>query len=103
MDDDQPAGPDRREFMKRVGGAAIYGVPVVAVLGAARPLAGSRPRSNPEQIARHFEQAATHLTSAYRLGDEYRFSEEDWEVLAPAIKKLQGPIKAYPPRWCERC
>jgi hypothetical protein len=89
--------PDRREFMLRLGGAAMYGAPIVALLGAARP------DSSPEQIAKHFHEAAVHLNEAYRLGREYRFSEEEMAQLRPAIEVLRGPIKGFPPKWCTIC
>ena len=48
MKSERDATPDRREFMLRLGGAAVYGVPIVALLGAAKP------NSDPEQIAKRF-------------------------------------------------
>ncbi len=89
--------PGRREFMRRLGTAAVYGAPVVAVLGAASP------RADPEQIARHFREAARHLNEAYRLGSRYEFTERDWEMLKPVIVEVTGPIKGFPPEWCTIC
>ena len=93
--------PDRREFVRRLGGVAVYGVPVFAALGAARPT--SSVESNPEQIARHWNEAARNLIAAERLGRETEFSRRDWEVLAPAVKGLTPPIKRWPPEWCPIC
>jgi hypothetical protein len=93
--------PDRREFVRRLGGAAVYGVPVFAALGAARPT--SSAESSPAEIARHWEQAARHLIAAERLGREGEFSRRDWEVMAPAVKGLTPPMKRWPPDWCAIC
>ncbi len=89
--------PGRREFMRRLGTAAVYGAPVVAVLGAASP------RSNPEQIAVHFREAARHLNEAYQLGRRTEFTPRDWEMLKPAIDGVRRPILGFPPEWCTIC
>ena len=93
--------PDRREFVRRLGGAAVYGVPVFAALGAARPT--SSAESNPEEIARHWNEAARHLIAAERLGARSEFKRGDWEMLEPAVEGLRGPIKRWPPDWCTIC
>lgn len=106
MEHDTSSKPDRREFVRRLGTAAAYGVPVFAALGAARPqerssLPGSE--STAEEIARHWEEAAKHLVEADRLGSRYRFQDRDWEILKPALKEVTPPIKRFPPDWCAIC
>lgn len=101
MESEKNGKPDRREFVRRLGGAAVYGVPVFAALGAAKST--SSGASNPEQIARHWSEAARHLIAAERLGQRTEFTRRDWEVLAPAMKGLTPPIKRWPPDWCAIC
>jgi hypothetical protein len=105
MGSDKNQQPDRREFMRRLGGAAAYGVPVFVALGTARPASSAEPspESNPERIAMHWEEAARHLISAERLGARMEFTERDWEIMAPAVKGLTPPIKRWPPDWCAIC
>jgi hypothetical protein len=109
MGSEKNGKPDRREFMRRLGGAAVYGVPAFVALGAARPASSAEPSResspdfNPERIAMHWEEAARHLIEAERLGARTRFTDRDWEVLAPAVKGLTPPIKRWPPDWCAVC
>jgi len=109
MDHDGSTAPDRREFVRRLGTAAAYGVPVFAALGVARPAAGAvlgadaESESNPEEILRHLQTAARSLNAANRLGSRYRFQRSDWEIMEPGFKGLEGPMKNWPPDWCAIC
>lgn len=101
MESERIPAPDRRDFVRNLGGAAVYGVPIFAVLGATQDRRESG--SNPELIARHLQEAARHLNEAYRLGARYRFTDRDWDVMAPAVKGITPPIKNWPPDWCAIC
>ncbi len=79
---DKSKGPDRRDFLKRVGAAAVFAPPLMVALGGTASAASAYDKINANI------QQATKLTSqTRRMGRE--LTEEQFKALGRPIRALK--------------
>ena len=76
-------GPDRREFLRRVGGVAIFAPPVMLALGGTAASAGSAY----EKINSNIQEATKLVGQSRRMGKE--LTEEEFKALGRPIRALK--------------